>query len=76
MQESSRRVVDAEEEGSATIESEHAVASEKNLQRRRCLPAAWDLLTAWGRAELPRRAPPLSPTIMLAIAGELWLRRT
>ena len=37
MQESCRGGVDAEEEGAATIKSEHTVAGEKNLQRRRCL---------------------------------------
>ena len=37
MQEGSRRGVDAEEAGAVTSESEHAVAREKNLQRRRCL---------------------------------------
>ena len=33
------------------------------------LPAAWRLFTAWGRAELPCRAPPFSPDIVLAMCG-------
>ena len=33
------------------------------------LPAAWRLFSAWGRAELPSRAPPLSPDILLAMCG-------
>ena len=37
MQAGSTRGVDAEEAGAVTSESEHAVAGEKNQQRRRCL---------------------------------------
>ena len=33
------------------------------------LPSAWRLFSAWGRAELPCRAPPLSPDIVLAMCG-------
>ena len=33
------------------------------------LPAAWRLFTAWGKAELPCRAPALSVEIVLAMCG-------
>ncbi len=36
---------------------------------RHHLPAAWALLTAWKKAELPCRAVPLSPEQTLALAG-------
>ena len=39
------------------------------LLTRRRFPGAWQLLTTWGRLEIPARAPPISLDIILAIAG-------
>jgi hypothetical protein len=39
------------------------------LLTRRRLQGAWQLLTTWGRLELPCRAPPMLSHIALAIAG-------
>ena len=33
------------------------------------LPASWRLFTAWGKTEMPSRAPPLSVDIILAVIG-------
>ena len=33
------------------------------------LPSAWRLLSAWQRAELPARAPPLTPMLVMALVG-------
>jgi hypothetical protein len=39
------------------------------LLTRRRLQGSWQLLTTWGRLELPCRAPPMLSHIALAIAG-------
>ena len=39
------------------------------LRTRRRYPGAWQLLTVWGRLEVPDRAPPLSADMALALAG-------
>ena len=39
------------------------------LRTRRRYPGAWQLLSVWGRLEVPDRAPPLSADMALALAG-------
>ena len=39
------------------------------LLTRRSFPGAWSLVHAWRRVELPHRAPPILPDILLAFAG-------
>ena len=39
------------------------------LRTRRRYPGAWQLLSVWGRLEVPDRAPPLSADTALALAG-------
>ena len=39
------------------------------LHRRRILPAAWGLYSAWSRLELPNRAPPLPVPFLWAFCG-------
>jgi integrase len=41
---------------------------------RRRLPAAWQLLTAWSKHELPCRATPMPQAVVLALAGALEAR--
>ena len=39
------------------------------VNKRRCFPGAWRYFNAWSRAELPGRTPPLSPFVLLGVAG-------
>ncbi|CAK0820073.1 unnamed protein product, partial [Prorocentrum cordatum] len=39
------------------------------LRTRRRYPGAWQLLTVWGRLEIPQRAPPMPAQVCTALAG-------
>ena len=46
--------------------------SHKVPSLRGCLKGSWRLWNAWGRHELPARAPPLTPGMVFGLAGVLW----
>ena len=48
-----------------------ALQNWKPLLRKR-LPAAWRLMRAWTARELPHQCPPLTPTLVHALAGLAW----
>jgi hypothetical protein len=58
------------EEGEARAVAGDTISGVQHLLvTRRRFPGAWQLFTTWGRHEMPVRAPPFPPLIILAMAG-------
>ncbi|CAK0795565.1 unnamed protein product [Prorocentrum cordatum] len=57
-------------EGATKGEANDTLSGVQHLlrTRRRC-PGAWQLLTVWGRLEIPQRAPPMPAQVCAALAG-------
>ncbi|CAK0903184.1 unnamed protein product [Prorocentrum cordatum] len=57
-------------EGATEGEANDALSGVQHLLRtRRRYPGAWQLLTVWGRLEIPQRAPPMPAQVCTALAG-------
>ncbi|CAK0851484.1 unnamed protein product, partial [Prorocentrum cordatum] len=57
-------------EGATKGEANDTLSGVQHLLRtRRRYPGAWQLLTVWGRLEIPQRAPPMPAQVCTALAG-------
>jgi len=67
----SERIEDLWQEGDAKAQAGDVLSGLSHFVEtvRGKLPGAWRLFTAWGKAELPSRAPPLSVDMVLGMMG-------